>query len=203
MRKTQIFTILFGVIALALGYLVYQSVKSQIDEVAEIKSRESLVIERLKEIREAQKLFLSVTGRYTGSFDTLKSFILDGDVPNVQQREVIIKGVQSRRLGGGDSIKVYYDTLGRDKVLARLFPDKPSFDANNIDQIPGWNDPTKKFSLFVGKITQKSGTKTDVIEVIDVFPYDKFRSEENGNRKRRFLRFGAKDEVTTTGNWED
>ncbi len=203
MRKTQIFTILFGAIALSLGYLVYQSVKSKIDEAAEIKSRELLVIERLKEIREAQKLFLSVTGRYTGSFDTLKSFILNGDVPNVQKREVIVKGVQSKRLGGGDSIKVFYDTLGRDKVLARLFPNKANFDANSIDQIPGWNDPTKKFSLFVGKLTQKGGAKTDVIEVVDVFPYDKFRKEDHGNRKRRFLRFGAKDEVTTTGNWED
>jgi hypothetical protein len=42
-----------------------------------------------------------------------------------------------------------------------------------------------------------------VIEVVDVFPYDRTRSEDHGNRKRRYLRFGAKDEVTTTGNWED
>jgi hypothetical protein len=155
MRKTQIFTIVFFLIALGLGYAVFMSIKSKIDDVAEVKRREEAVIARLKEIRDAQKLFLSTKGRYTGSFDSLKAFILNDDVPNVQRVEVIVKGVQSKRPGGGDSIRVSFDTLGRDKVLTRLFPNQPTFDVNAIDQIPGWNDPNKKFSLYVGKITQK------------------------------------------------
>jgi hypothetical protein len=203
MRKTQIFSLLFFFAAIALGFAVYRSVKGNIEEAAEVKRREELVINRLKEIREAQKLFLSTKGRYAGTFDSLKTFVLNDEVPNVERKETIIKGLQSRRPGGGDSIKVTFDTLGREKVSARLFPKQPDYDVNSMDVIPGWNDPAKKFSLFVGKITQKGGTKTDVIEVVDVFPYDKRRKEDHPNRKRRFLRFGAKDEVTTTGNWED
>ena len=43
----------------------------------------------------------------------------------------------------------------------------------------------------------------DVLEVIDPCPADPTRKESNDNRKRKYLRFGSRDEVTTTGNWED
>ncbi|MCU0449783.1 MAG: hypothetical protein MUC97_08040 [Bernardetiaceae bacterium] len=189
--------------ALALMYLVYDSVNGKIQADKEVKRREAEVIERLKEIREAQKLFQQVNGRYTGSWDSLKTFIAAAEVPNVQKREEIQKGLQSRR--GGDSIKVYFDTLGKEKAIDKLFPpDKyPNFQIATLDQIPGWNDPAKTFTLTVQKLEQKGGLKVDVIEVVDAYPFDPSRKDDSPLRKRRRLRFGALDEVTLTGNWED
>jgi hypothetical protein len=203
MKKTTLFTILFAILALALMYLVYDSVNGKIQADKEVKRREAEVIERLKEIREAQKLFQQVNGRYTGSWDSLKTFIAAAEVPNVQKREEIQKGLQSRR--GGDSIKVYFDTLGKEKAIDKLFPpDKyPNFQIATLDQIPGWNDPAKTFTLTVQKLEQKGGLKVDVIEVVDAYPFDPSRKDDSPLRKRRRLRFGALDEVTLTGNWED
>jgi hypothetical protein len=203
MKKTTLFTILFAVLALALSYLVYNSVNGKIQADEEVKRREALVIERLKEIREAQKLFQQVNGRFTGSWDSLKTFVAAAEVPNVQKREVIQTGLQSRR--GGDSIKVYFDTLGREKAVNILFPPAkyPNFQIEAINQIPGWNDPAKTFTLSVQKLEQKGGLKVDVIEVVDAHPFDASRKDDSPLRKRRRLRFGALDEVTLTGNWED
>ncbi|WP_448519490.1 hypothetical protein [Rhodoflexus sp.] len=204
MKKTQLFTIAMVPVILALAYFLFAGIKNKVDEDREIKAREAAVIERLKEIREVQKWFLLVNGRYTGSWDTLRSFIAEGIIPIVEKKETIIQRPPNLAYLG-DSILVTYDTLRRERVKDYIFPaDKfPNFNLETFSWVPGYNDPNKQFKMYAGKLTQKSGAKVDVIEVVDPFPFDKTRKENHPNRKRRFLRFGAQDEVSTTGNWED
>jgi hypothetical protein len=121
MKKTQLFTILMVPVIAALAYFLYAGIKSKVDEDREIKTREAAVIERLKEIREVQKWFLLVNGRYTGSWDTLRSFIAEGVIPIVEKKETIIQRPPDKAYLG-DSIRVTYDTLRREKVLDYLFP---------------------------------------------------------------------------------
>jgi hypothetical protein len=204
MRKTQIITYALIPVVLVLAYFLFASIKEQIDYTAAVKASESRVIERLKEIREAQKAFLLVNGRYTASWDSLVDFVSNGSIPIVQKREDIIQRTADKAYLG-DSIRVSYDTLRIEKVRDYIFPaDKfPNFKPERLPFVPGYQDASKTFSLSAGKIEQKGGIKLDVIEVFDPYPFDKTRSDKSSNRKRRLLRFGSMEEVSTTGNWED
>ncbi|MCS6969042.1 MAG: hypothetical protein NZM39_10690 [Bernardetiaceae bacterium] len=204
MKKTQLVTIFMVPVIVTLAYFLYAGIKSKVDEEREIKAREAAVIERLKEIREVQKWFLFVNGRYTASWDTLKAFIAQGKIPIVEKKETIIPRPPDKAYLG-DSVRITYDTLRVESVREYLFPrDKyPNFNLETFSWVPGYNDPTKQFQMYAGKITQKGGAKVDVIEVVDPYPFDKTRREDHPNRKRRFLRFGSREEVSVTGNWED
>ena len=56
-------------------------------------------------------------------------------------------------------------------------------------------------SIFVGEV-EKGRVTIDVIEVVDRFPRDKSRNDENQSPAKWHLRFGSRNEVTTSGNWE-
>ncbi len=212
MRKTTIFTWALIPVIVALAYFVYAGIKKNIDTAANIKKTEAKVIERLKEIREVQKWFLLSNGRYCGTWDSLTNFIKEGTIFIVEKKETIIQRPASQS-HLGDSVRVSFDTLGRENVQKYLFPAEkyPNFKAEEITKIPtceleGFEKPASctncQFALYAGKI-KKGNVMVDVLEVIDSCPIDNARKESNENRKRKFLRFGAREEVTTTGNWED
>lgn len=72
--------LLLGVIV-ALVYFIYTGVMKPIDFDKEKAVRYEKVIQRLKDIRSAQVAYRSVKGTYTGSFDTLISFIKTDSFP--------------------------------------------------------------------------------------------------------------------------
>jgi hypothetical protein len=212
MRKTTIFTWALVPVIVALCYFLYAGIKKNIDTAENIKKSEAKVIERLKEIREVQKWFLLSNGRYCGSWDSLVSFIKEGTIYIVEKKETIIQR-PANQAHLGDSVRVSFDTLGRENVQKYLFPsDKyPSFKADDITKVPTCDIPdfekpasctNCQFSVYAGKI-KKGNIMVDVLEIFDPCPVDISRKESNTNRKRKFLRFGSRDEVTTTGNWED
>jgi hypothetical protein len=206
MKKTQIFTIATFPVILILCYLVVNSVKSKIDEDIAIKKSEERVRKRLMEIREAQKAFQSVHKYYTSNWDSLINFVETGVVYNVQKREIITTRPPDKA-HLGDSVRIVYDTLGNDPVIAKIFPkDKyPNFDAKKLPFIPGLDG--KKFAISTGKKkVGKPGINevlVDLIEVVDPYPLDKTRSDKNDIVRRKFLRFGSMTEITLSGNWED
>ncbi len=212
MRKTTILTWALIPFIVALGYLLYAGIKENIDTAENTKKSEAKVIERLKEIRDVQKWFLLSNGRYCGTWDSLTSFIKEGTIYIVEKKETIIQRPASQS-HLGDSVRVSFDTLGRENVQKYLFPAEkyPNFVAEDLYKIPtcgieGFEKPAScancQFMIYAGKI-KKGNVMVDVLEVIDPCPIDATRKEGNENRKRKFLRFGSRDEVTTTGNWED
>lgn len=198
MDKIKIFSILTLVVALGLGYYLYASIKKPIEEKNRIEKIEKQVINQLKLIREAQKGYVSTNGNYAKKWDELISFLDTGKIFNIQKKEIIIPRPNKPWLG--DSVAFEYDTLGSETALQKIFPkDKYSnFDYKKIHIIPGSN---KEFSLFADEIDM-SGVNVDVIEVVDIDPADKTRTEDNKRRNRKPLRFGSRTEVTTAGNWE-
>ncbi len=203
MRKTTILTWALIPFIVALGYLLYAGIKKNIDTAENTKKSEAKVIERLKEIRDVQKWFLLSNGRYCGTWDSLTSFIKEGTIYIVEKKETIIQRPASQS-HLGDSVRVSFDTLGRENVQKYLFPaDKyPGFVAEELYKIPtcnieGFEKPASctncQFMIYAGKI-KKGNVMVDVLEVVDPCPVDATRKEGNENRKRKF---------TTTGNWED
>jgi cell division protein FtsB len=204
MTKTKIFTLLFVPIIAFLGWRLAYGVYSQIEMAENIEKSEFQVIEKLKLVRAAQKEYFAKYNRYTSSWDTLAMFIERDTVYNVSKRDVIIpRKPNDPRAYLGDSIKIVYDTLSSQIAKDKLFPaDKfPSFDAKSLKFVP--NLENKEFELFAGEIISgKNKIKMQVIEVVDKYPLDKSRKEDSENPRRRFLRFGSRNEVTLSGNWE-
>lgn len=79
MKKT-IIQILLAVVMVAMAYLLYDSIMSPVRFDKIRIAREKAVIERITDIRSAQRGFKQVNGRYTGSFDTLINFVLTAEM---------------------------------------------------------------------------------------------------------------------------
>ena len=73
----RIAQIILGVVILGLVYVIYDQISTPIRFEDEVKVRNAQVIERIKDIRTAQRSFKSKYQRFTGSFDTLISFVLN------------------------------------------------------------------------------------------------------------------------------
>ncbi|MGM0377171.1 MAG: hypothetical protein ACQEQ0_10370 [Bacteroidota bacterium] len=72
--KTAI-QIILTIAILALGYLSVKSIQKPVRFNQAYDARQEKVIERLKNIRAAQRAYKSINGEFTGSFDTLIEFV--------------------------------------------------------------------------------------------------------------------------------
>ena len=73
----RIIQIVLAVVIVCLIYVIYKQISTPIIFAKEKAAREARVIDRIKDIRTAQRAFKSKYQRFTGSFDTLASFILN------------------------------------------------------------------------------------------------------------------------------
>jgi len=196
MNITRILTIVFFIAAIGLAYYLYSRIKFAIDEEKRIAASEQMVINKLSMIREAEIAYYSVTGDYTGNWDTLANFMERGTFYITQKIEEIIPLAY-----GADSIIVTIDTLGTIGVYDSMFSPRkyPNLDFSRIKYIPGTEN--KAFDLFADEIT-KGGVMVDVVEVRDTAPVSPQRKESNEARNKKPLRFGSRTDVTTAGNWE-
>lgn len=126
MNLTKILTIVLTAISLFLGYYLYNSIQTVIDTKDEIEIIEKAVIERLRLIREAEIVFQEQHGRYTANWDSLADFILNGQVPILQRREII-----TQKPYGGEDVKIMTDTLGFISVKEKIF--KKNYTINAAD----------------------------------------------------------------------
>ena len=72
----KIIQVVLAVIIVVLGYFAVEMVMSSIRFQNQTAARKAVVIERVKDIRAAQRSFKQVNQRYTSSFDTLIHFVL-------------------------------------------------------------------------------------------------------------------------------
>lgn len=120
-QKTKVSSILIFTVALfalsggLAGYL-RGSIKETIDFKNSIAATEEKVIEKLKLIREAEKVYLEQYGKYTSSWDTLINFVLNGVVPVTVRTEKVIPLSY-----GADSIYIKIDTIAQIPARERIF----------------------------------------------------------------------------------
>ena len=203
MSKTKLFSFILWPVAIFLGYLLYDSINSKIELTKRIKRSEVKVIKRLKQVREAEKAFKEVHERYTSDWDSLITFVQNDSLPIVEK----VEKITPRRRDDpdyykGDIIEISYDTIGKQPVMGKVFPEEkfPDFDPTKMPYIPGTNQE-KKFDIFTDEI-DRGGVMVDVIEVVDRHPLDKTRSDDEASRVRWYLRFGSRTDPRLNGNWE-
>ncbi|MCL5128060.1 MULTISPECIES: hypothetical protein [unclassified Algibacter] len=192
------------------GYQTYLSIYEPIQFNKLKNERYLVVIESLKDIRDAELAHRQVTGRFTDSFDNLIKFIDTAEYTITQRRDSsIIDEVLTKRYGV-DTTKdiMIIDTLGTVPVKDSLFKNSDRY--KKMMNVPVGKEGTK-FDLKAGFINQndinipvfETKVKKDVI-LFDQNP-DLVAQENqviavdgvNGDA----LKVGSMNEVNTTGNW--
>ena len=207
-KNRKITTYVLYFLSLVLVYLIFRSINSPI-KFNEVKNeRYSKVIERLKDIRNAQIAFKSVNGVYSNDFEELIQFIDSAEFTITQKRDSSY--MEYDRIYRIDMLRevIVTDTLGFVSVKDSLF-------ANNLDYKNMASVPIEGMeSLFSLKadIIDKNGYNVPVFEVRvskDVILFDQNKdllSQENETMSvdgvnGPDLILGSLTDVSTSGNW--
>lgn len=83
----KVLQICLAIVIIALAYVVYRQIATPVEFDNERKTKEAAVIERIKDIRTAERAFKSKYQRFTGSFDTLINFILNDSL--IMERRLV------------------------------------------------------------------------------------------------------------------
>lgn len=209
----RIIQVLFVLIIIVLGYLIVESIMEPIRFNQEVEVRESATIKRLVEIREAQKAYKDIYKQYTGSFDTLISFLdttsfqvvkAIGDIPEEWLDQMGFEKARLRALADG--------IISRDitlvPVLDSLFG--KGFNSDSLRYVPFTEDV--KFTMESGEILTSSNLTVQVVEASVLYDdllngMDRQLVVNKKDEKVKIvgfpgIKFGSMEEGTLTGNWE-
>tara|TARA_Y100000813_G_scaffold123950_1_gene89001 strand:+ start:28 stop:702 length:675 start_codon:yes stop_codon:yes gene_type:complete len=207
-KNRKITTYVLYILSLILVFLIFKSINSPI-KFNEVKNeRYSKVIDRLKDIRNAQIAFKSVNGIYSNDFEELIKFIDSAEFTITQKRDSSY--MEYDRIYRIDMLReiIVTDTLGFVSVKDSLF-------ANNMDYKNMASIPIEGVeSLFTLKadVIDKNGYNVPVFEVRvskDVILFDQNKDLLSQEKETMSvdgvngpdLVLGSLSDVSTSGNW--
>ena len=207
-KNRKIITYVLYFLSIILVFQIYNSIDAPI-EFNKVKSeRYQKVIERLKDIRNAQVAFKSVNGIYSDNFDSLVNFIETGQFTIIEKRDSSY--MQYDRVYRIDMLRevIVVDTLGFVSVKDSLFKNDNRYKDLALVPIDGIDE---KFSIKAD-IIDKNGYNVPVFEVKvskDVILFDQNKdllmqeketvSVDGVNGPALVL--GSLEDVSTNGNW--
>ena len=166
MEKKSIQIILqlaLAVVVLGLGYWVYTLISTPIKFENEQKVREAAVIERIKDIRTAERTFKSKYQRFTADFDTLINFVLtetmEGERKLIDEDDSVAMA-QAKKKYGRKFKNVEKFTFS---VKDSLFKHLTEQDVKNLRYVPYTNNKTE-FKLNAQMLATESKVVIPVVE---------------------------------------
>ncbi|MDE6827870.1 MAG: type IV pilin-like G/H family protein [Alistipes sp.] len=209
----RIFQIILALVIVALVYVIYDQISTPIRFENELKARKAQVIERIKDIRTAQRAYKSKYQRFTGDFDTLAAFILADTLE--MERKIVDEddsvGMAQLKKAGKKNVEKFkvavIDTIFSPKVLTKA-------DVEQLRFIPG-TDNKAQYIMEAGLIATESKVVIPVVECRA--PYKmfldtvEFRQEfinlvdDQVNNFNRYpgVKFGSMEAGNNeAGNWE-
>ena len=208
----KIAQIILAVAIVALVYVIYDQISTPIKFDDELKAKKAQVIDRIKDIRTAQRAFKSKYQRFTGSFDTLTNFILQDTLElerKIVDEDDSVAMAQLKKMGKKNVEKfkiAVIDTIFSPKKLSveqvkqlRYIPgtdDKAQFimeagyttASNVVVPIVECRAPYKMFLDTVAYRQEIINLIDDEVNNFNRYPGVKFGSMEAGNNE--------------AGNWE-
>ena len=191
-----------------LAFMIYKSINGPIDFKKVRKERFQAVINKLKDIRDAQEAYKTVNGKYAANFNSLIQFVDTGSYTITMQKDSSFMKFD-RAYGIELQVDtVVIDTLGMVRVNDSLFKNDDRY--KRLMDVPyGQNGETFEIAA---DIIDKSGYKAPVYEVKvkkDVVLYDQpddLRAQENARNSVEevngsFISVGSMTDVSTNGNW--
>jgi len=215
MKLKPVLQILLAFAIVAFGYLAYQSIMKPIKFGEIKKERYEKITQQLKDIRKAQNAYKEVNKKYTGSFDTLISFIKSDSMPMIKS----IGSLTDEQIEAGMTEKeaVVKGFITRDTVMVSALETtfNKDFNIDNLRYVP-FTQEQSEFKMAAGIVVTGSNVKVQVFEakvsnkyifadILDEY-LDEYK-EENGNRIRMNkypgLKVGSLEEANNgSGNWE-
>jgi len=207
-----ILQLLLWLVIIFLGWKLYNSVIGPVEFNKIKEQRYAKVIKNLKDIKSAELAHNEITGKFTGSFDSLIRFIDTAQFANVERRDTSYADVAKNKAFGiseGYYIEdIILDTLGFTPVKDSLFGSSIRYKTMMNIPIEGID---AKFELKAGSL-DKSGTVYSVFEskvskdvILQGLDKDLLLQEKqvvsvegvNGPD----IKVGSMTEVNTSGNW--
>ena len=209
----RIFQIILGVVIVALVYIIYVQISTPLNFNKELAAKKAAVIERIKDIRTAQRSFKSKYQHFTSTFDSLEAFILTDTLE--LERKLVDEddsvGMAMLKKSGKKNIEKFkiavIDTIFAPKKLSRE-------EVEAFRYIPG-TDNKAQFIMEAGILTTESKVVIPVVECrapykmfLDTVAYRQevinlIDDEENNFNRYAGLKFGSMDGGNNeAGNWE-
>ncbi|MEO1261518.1 MAG: hypothetical protein AAFZ15_22125 [Bacteroidota bacterium] len=193
MKKRVIFNVLLFILICALGYVLFTTVQEPIKFQTVKANKETAIVNKLIQIRQAQEVYRGVTGKFAGSFQqladtltygkfTLVSVTGDPDDPN----SVIT--YDTSYAPAIDTVKA----LGLD--LANLGK-VPTVDGLEFDI----KADTASYQMTTVDVVEVGITYSDFMGQFSDKKYKKYDNLYDPNKK---IKFGSLSKPILTGSWE-
>ena len=210
-----ILQIVLWIAIIFLGYKLYGSITGPIEFNKIKEARYKKVIVNLQDIQAAQLAHQSITGDFTGSFDSLVRFIDTAKYAITQRRDTSFADVEKNKAFGLDAQtggyileEIIVDTLGYTSVKDSLFNGTDRYktmmnvpvegvDAKIELQAGKFMKNDVNYSVFEAKVAKKvilSDLDKDLLaQELQVVSVDGVNGE--------YIKVGSMDEINTSGNW--
>ncbi|MHC1691363.1 MAG: hypothetical protein AB9833_11100 [Bacteroidales bacterium] len=201
MKKVITYVVL-PLVVLVLGYIIYTSIQEPVVFEKQRKYRETIAIERLKDIRTLQVAYKTKYNKFTGSLDSLIDFYNNGII-------TVVKQVGSL----DDSLAVAQKRVFRDSIRIAVkdtLLKRPGFVIDSIALIPLSGGQKIEMKAIIGKV---SGVDVPLFEAS--IPFDillnglnrqlvvNLNSERVNTERYPGLRVGSIEAPNNNaGNWE-
>ena len=205
----KLFQIILAVAIVGLVYVIYVQISTPIRFDKETKAKKAQVIDRIKDIRTAQRAFKSKYQHFTASFDSLSAFVL---TDTLELERKIVDEDDSAAMAmlkkSGKKFKIaVIDTIFAPKKVTRQ-------DVENFRFIPGTGNKAQ-FIMEAGIITTESKVVIPVVECrapykmfLDTVAYRQeiinlIDDEVNNFNRYPGVKFGSMEAGNNeAGNWE-
>ena len=209
----KLFQIILAVAIVGLVYVIYVQISTPIRFDKETKAKKAQVIDRIKDIRTAQRAFKSKYQHFTASFDSLSAFVLTDTLE--LERKIVDEddsaAMAMLKKSGKKNIEKFkiavIDTIFAPKKVTRQ-------DVENFRFIPGTGNKAQ-FIMEAGIITTESKVVIPVVECrapykafLDTVAYRQevinlIDEEQNNFNRYPGVKFGSVDSGNNeAGNWE-
>ena len=199
--------------SVGLVYVIYVQISTPIRFDKETKAKKAQVIDRIKDIRTAQRAFKSKYQHFTASFDSLSAFVLTDTLE--LERKIVDEddsaAMAMLKKSGKKNIEKFkiavIDTIFAPKKVTRQ-------DVENFRFIPGTGNKAQ-FIMEAGIITTESKVVIPVVECrapykafLDTVAYRQevinlIDEEQNNFNRYPGVKFGSMDSGNNeAGNWE-
>lgn len=209
----KLFQIILAVAIVGLVYVIYVQISTPIRFDKETKAKKAQVIDRIKDIRTAQRAFKSKYQHFTASFDSLSAFVLTDTLE--LERKIVDEddsaAMAMLKKSGKKNIEKFkiavIDTIFAPKKVTRQ-------DVENFRFIPGTGNKAQ-FIMEAGIITTESKVVIPIVECrapykmfLDTVAYRQeiinlIDDKENNFNRYPGVKFGSMEAGNNeAGNWE-
>ncbi len=192
------------------AYMIYNSINAPIEFRKVKEQRYAKVIAKLKDVRDAQQAYRSVTGKYAKDFNSLIRFVDTAQFTITERRDSsYMEYNETYRI---DMLKevVVVDTLGFVSVKDSLFGNDDRY--KTMMNLPDFGDGVKTIELNADILEQAAGYQAPVFEakvskdlVLHDQPKELLAQEKElvsvDGVDGPAITVGSLTEVSTNGNW--